>query len=98
MSETHDYLIVTKGPRLGEKIALTKLPLVFGREPATDLHVDLQSVSRKHACISKTDGGYELDDLNSSNGTFINDVRISKPAIISNGDNIALGPDLKCVP
>lgn len=95
MNETQDYLIVTKGPRLGEKIPLSKLPIVAGRESSTDFHVDLQSVSRKHACISKTDQGYVLEDLNSSNGTFVNDVRISKPSLISNGDNIALGPDFE---
>ena len=57
--------------------------------------LNLQSVSRKHACISKVDGGDQVEDLNSSNGTFINEVRISKPSLISNGDTIALGPDFE---
>src|SRR5215211_1447975 len=80
---------------MGEKILLSKVPIVAGREASTDFHVDLHSVSRKHACISKTDEGYLLEDLNSSNGTFINEVRLSKPGILSNGDNIALGPDFE---
>ena len=39
VNETQDYLIVTKGPRMGEKIPLSKLPIVAGREETTDFYV-----------------------------------------------------------
>jgi ABC transport system ATP-binding/permease protein len=92
LNEIQDHLIVTKGPRLGEKIPLSNLPLTIGREESVEVTVNLENVSRKHLRISKADVGYVIEDLNSSNGTFVNDVRIEKPCQIKDGDNIALGP------
>lgn len=95
MNEMQDHLIVTKGPRAGEKIPLSKLPITIGREETVDMPVDLQNISRKHARISKGDSGYLIEDLNSSNGTFVNEERIEKPRQIKNGDQIALGSDFE---
>ena len=95
MNETQDHLIVTKGPRTGEKIQLTKLPIVIGREESTDVPINLQSISRKHARISKGDAGYLLEDLNSSNGTFVNEIRLDQPSPFKDGDLIALGGDFE---
>lgn len=95
MAEEQDHLIVTKGPRVGEKILLSKLPIIIGREDSVDFLVDLESISRKHIRVSKGDGGYIVDDLKSSNGTSVNDAPIDKPRQIKNGDIIALGPDFE---
>ena len=43
--------------------------------------------------ITKGDSGYIVEDLNSSNGTYVNDERLEKPRQIKDGDKIALGPD-----
>ena len=95
MVEKQDHLIVTKGPRIGEKILLSKLPITIGREDSVDFPVPLDSISRKHVRVSKGDVGYIVEDLKSSNGTYVNEVRIDKPRQIKNGDMIALGADFE---
>lgn len=95
MNETQDHLIITKGPRLGEKIHLSKLPVIIGRDESVDIPIDIQDVSRRHARISISGAGYEIEDLNSSNGTFVNDLRIDRPYKIKDGDVIALGQEFE---
>lgn len=47
--------------------------------------------SRKHALLKKTDQGYEIQDLGSANGTFLNGERVSNPRPIWDGDLILIG-------
>jgi len=93
MTEMQEHLIVTKGPRTGEKILLSKLPITIGREESVEFPIKLENISRKHMRITKGDSGYIVEDLNSSNGTYVNDERLEKPRQIKDGDKIALGPD-----
>ncbi len=95
MSDTQDHLVITKGPRVGEKIQLSKLPFIIGRDEAADVPIKLENISRKHMRVSKVDTGYEVEDLNSSNGTYVNERRIEKTYQLKNGDMIALGPDFE---
>ena len=64
MSDTQDHLVITKGPRVGEKIQLSKLPFIIGRDEAADVPIKLENISRKHMRVSKVDTGYEVEDLN----------------------------------
>ncbi len=95
MNETQDYLIITKGPRSGEKIHLAKLPFIIGRDESVDIPIDIRDISRRHVRISISGEGYEIEDLNSSNGTFVNGLRIDKPYKIKDGDAIALGQEFE---
>jgi ABC-type multidrug transport system ATPase subunit/pSer/pThr/pTyr-binding forkhead associated (FHA) protein len=95
LSEIQDHLIVTKGPRVGEIINLSKLPITIGREESVDFPIKLENISRKHLRISKGDAGYLIEDLNSSNGTYVNETHIDKPYQLKDGDKIALGPDFE---
>ncbi len=64
--------------------------LVIGRSGA-DLDVDDRGVSRRHARISRgTDGAWILTDLGSTNGTFLNGVRV-RAARLQDGDEIRVG-------
>jgi ABC transport system ATP-binding/permease protein len=94
VTKEQSHLIITKGARSGEKIVLSTLPLTIGRVKPADLVINLDSVSRKHARISQTEAGYMIEDLGSSNGTFVNGEKIKEPRKISNGDTINLGPDV----
>jgi pSer/pThr/pTyr-binding forkhead associated (FHA) protein len=62
----------------------------LGRALDNDIIVNHSSVSRHHAAIAGTGGGFELKDLNSQNGTFVADRRITQ-APLSDGDSIRLG-------
>jgi ABC-type multidrug transport system ATPase subunit len=95
LTELQEHLLITKGPRTGEKIPLSASPFIIGRESSIEVLVNLESISRKHLRVSKGDLGYIIEDLNSSNGTYVNDVRIEKPYQIKDGDRIALGPDFE---
>jgi pSer/pThr/pTyr-binding forkhead associated (FHA) protein len=64
--------------------------LVIGRSGA-DLEVDDRGVSRRHARLSRgPDGGWTLTDLGSTNGTFVNGVRV-RVARLRDGDEIRVG-------
>lgn len=98
MSDIQDYLLITKGPRLNEKIDLSKLPITIGREETADVRIETASISRKHLRISRGESGYVVEDLGSSNGTYVNEERLKAPRRVANGDMIALGPDVEmCV-
>ncbi len=64
---------------------------VIGAEADCDIVVDRPTVSGHHCRLSRTHGGFILDDLGSSNGTFVNGVRISTPTNVAKGDTITLG-------
>jgi pSer/pThr/pTyr-binding forkhead associated (FHA) protein len=64
--------------------------ITIGRNPGNDIHIDNLGVSKKHAKISKQDSAYVIEDLNSTNGTFINNKRIAK-AILNDNDEVHIG-------
>src|SRR5208282_121570 len=80
------HLVGQGGQRFELRGGLTRL----GRALDNDIVVDDSSVSRYHANIRSHDGAFELVDLNSRNGTFVADRRITE-ARLSNGDSIRLG-------
>jgi len=64
--------------------------LLVGRDPASDIVINDQSVSRRHSRIERHENGYIVVDLGSTNGTHVNEVRIAK-APLSSGDCIQFG-------
>ena len=65
-------------------------PIRIGRAVDNDIHIDNLAVSEHHACIYMKDAALVVEDLNSLNGTFVNDRRIKREALHS-GDSIAVG-------
>ncbi|HEY6770917.1 MAG TPA: FHA domain-containing protein [Solirubrobacterales bacterium] len=66
--------------------------LVLGREHATaDLVIPDPGVSRRHARVVTHNGGVIVEDLGSSNGTYVNGERISGPVELGTGDEVQLG-------
>ena len=60
--------------------------LCIGRDQECDIHIPDQRISRQHAKISATHRGVLVEDLSSSNGTFINGQKIDQPTLIQSGD------------
>jgi len=70
---------------------LDKETILIGREDDADIVIDNPSVSRKHAQISKQGGGWVVQDLGSSNGTFLHGQKITAPQPVKEGDEIGFG-------
>jgi pSer/pThr/pTyr-binding forkhead associated (FHA) protein len=62
----------------------------IGRSPENDICIPEQHVSRQHAVINYRDGLFMITDLNSANGTFVNDQRITEPFPMASDDVIRL--------
>jgi hypothetical protein len=64
--------------------------VVIGREGA-DLTIDDPELSRRHARIKPVDGGVEVEDLGSTNGTFVNGERVAGPVRVTTGASMDVG-------
>ena len=67
--------------------------VTIGRTPDNEIAIELPEVSRRHARLAFTEGGYVLQDLNSNNGTYLNGERTVE-ARLQDGDQIQIGPVL----
>ncbi len=83
------------GP-VASEYALLKNEITVGRGEDNDIVIPHASVSRAHARLMKRDGGFELMDLNSTNGSFVDDQRIHGSAFLTSGSQVRLG-DIKFV-
>ncbi len=77
-------LIVTT-PNESKEIRLERATLVIGRDPTCDVVVDDRVVSRRHAELRRSDGGYEIVDLQSANGLTFQGKRVTSKAL-ADGD------------
>ena len=85
-------LVVIQGRDSGTRFDLTDLegPLSIGREIGNLLHLQDNEVSRRHAEIRRVGDTFVLDDLKSSNGTFVNNRRVER-AELASGDRLQIG-------
>lgn len=67
-----------------------KGPISIGRDPQSDIHLDNPGVSRRHAQIVQTGNRFEVLDVGSSNGTFVNGMPASERTV-GDGDVIQVG-------
>jgi diguanylate cyclase (GGDEF)-like protein len=86
-------LVVLYGAELGRRLELHDAPVVIGRGPNCDLVADVEDVSREHCCITPVGDGYELTDLGSTNGTFVNRKQLQAHTArrLAGGEKIRLG-------
>src|SRR3989338_446986 len=83
-------LVVVKGVESGVKYQLLGKEITIGREYSNDIVIEDKQASRLHAIISKEGGSFYIKDLNSQNGTLLNNKPVSF-AELSNGDEIKIG-------
>ncbi len=82
-------VIVAGGPE-GTDYPLDTARITLGRGPGVDLAFEDDSMSAEHAAVEFANGGFRLRDLNSTNGTWMNDVEVMS-ADLKNGDRVRLG-------
>lgn len=87
---TDATLLVIQGPEQGRKYELTPEPMHLGRSGQNEIRILDTEVSRQHALISFHDGKWQIRDLKSSNGTYLNGQAVST-ATIRSGDQIQIG-------
>lgn len=86
----HTFNII-EGPRSGETISIEQAEFSIGREAGVDLQIDAPGISRRHARLTIQGSEAFLEDLGSTNGTFVNGEKVEKPRRLRNGDQIRLG-------
>lgn len=84
-------LVIQSGPMVGEALLIDGPEVVIGRETGVTWVIDSPGVSRRHARLFFRQDLVILEDLNSSNGTFINGERLTQPLALKPGDQIGLG-------
>lgn len=84
-------LIVRTGPTAGKIYLLEQNELVIGRDMANEIVISDSEVSRRHARIFSQGTNYVLEDLGSTNGTFVNRQRLMGPYVLRPGEVITLG-------
>lgn len=72
-------------------IELTGSPVLFGRSPSCTVRLEDPYVSDDHARIYEDDGSWMVKDLKSTNGTFLNRVKVTSPSQIAAGDQLGIG-------
>ncbi len=84
-------LIVRRGPQPNQIYELNKDVITLGRDITNDIVINDPEVSRHHIRLTRGGGGYTLEDLGSTNGTFINGQRLNGARPMSGGDMVGLG-------
>jgi two-component system, cell cycle response regulator len=82
--------IYPAGPNLGARYPLKETPLIVGRDEGCQICVNDDSVSRRHARLEPLGEGYGVVDLQSTNGTYVNDHRVTLHQL-KDGDYLRIG-------
>ncbi len=98
MTEKAYQLVVRKGPRTGQIFSLTEDSISLGRDPSSDIVINDAEVSRQHARLTLQEGGYTLQDIGSTNGTFVVGNRLAgEPHKLEPGQVIMFGTNVTLV-
>jgi len=89
-------LFVESGPRAGETIPILSAESTVGRHPYAEIDLHDPKASRRHARLMATPAGIRVEDLGSSNGTFVQGVRVRERALIP-GETFEIGDTRLCV-
>ena len=85
-------LIVTQGSNKGKGIPVGKSEFCIGRDPKCHLRPASQAVSKRHCLLHIRNGQIFVEDLKSTNGTFVNDDPVQGEREIKDGDLLKVGP------
>jgi hypothetical protein len=96
-SDVSFRLVVRRGPQPNQQYPLTRETLTIGRDITNDVVVNDPEVSRHHSRLVRTPTGYSIEDLRSTNGTFVNRQRLTGPYQLSDGDLVGLGETVTLV-
>ncbi len=84
-------LVVVGGRHAGQEVPLRRAPFLIGRDKDCQLRLGCTLVSRRHCAIAVQDGRILIDDLHSTNGTFLNGEQVDSPQEVHHGDHLNIG-------
>jgi pSer/pThr/pTyr-binding forkhead associated (FHA) protein len=91
---TPTAVAIVEGGNKGEVISLDGAPLLIGRGNDAAIRLDDDYVSTRHARIGSSGDQWYVEDLGSTNGTYVGSSRISQPTAISLGTQIRIGKSI----
>jgi pSer/pThr/pTyr-binding forkhead associated (FHA) protein len=84
-------VVVTSGTNSGATASLDKAPILIGRGSDAAIRLEDDYVSTRHARIAASGDQWFVEDLGSTNGTYIGTVRITQPTTITLGTQVRIG-------
>lgn len=97
MGQAQYRLVVRQGPVPGQIFELNQREISIGRDIANDFVINDVEVSRRHALLTLEGDRYKIEDLNSTNGTYINGQRLIGPHVMAIGESIMFGDNVGVV-
>lgn len=88
------HLVVTSGPLAGTRLPLRDKGVLIGRNPECSLVLDDDFASGRHARIIRGEDGWYVEDLGSTNGTFIGQFRVGEAIPLEAGTTVRIGKTL----
>jgi len=88
----HVRLKILQGSNTGKEIKIPTPKCVIGRGDDCHLKPQSDAISRRHCVIITTENEVVVRDLNSRNGTFVNEERVAEEAVLLSGDTLRVGP------
>ena len=89
-----NYLVVIAGADAGKRVEISDTPITIGRDARQTLVFDDTQLSRLHTRVSLVNGEVVAEDLKSTNGTFVDGVRLTAPATLREGQVLRVGGQL----
>jgi predicted component of type VI protein secretion system len=87
-------LTMRSGPNPGTVYALDSDQISIGRDSSNEIPVNDAEVSRRHSRLTFQGGKYVLEDMGSTNGTFVNGQRLTGPRVLKSGEVVSLGEQI----
>jgi pSer/pThr/pTyr-binding forkhead associated (FHA) protein len=88
---TPTRVAIVDGPSAGQSVPLEDLPLLVGRGPDAAIRLDDDYVSTRHARIGSANGTFYVEDLGSTNGTYIGAQRLTSATAVQLGTQVRVG-------
>jgi pSer/pThr/pTyr-binding forkhead associated (FHA) protein len=85
------HVVVVDGANAGDSVSLDEAPILIGRGTDAAIRLDDDYVSTRHARIARSEDQQFVEDLGSTNGTYVGAHRINQPTVLQLGSTVRIG-------